>query len=274
MHGNVTNFNGTFGNIIGDDNQKYFLHKDHINTNIHGLNNAKRQLSKASPSNPIEVIFTPSKPDNDKKRPKALNVIITKSNTWQPQTTLDGFWIDETDKSPVAMTARWRCSSCGGTSDYLTKFCPHCGVPMNQRKDTSGYNRIRPDIRSYMSINLIQTRNINIPKTIVEDSLTKYLRYQLQNSPHLTCQLVKIKPFIPTTYGIELRNTEPEDDIIIKSFLDNPNDFKDKESIIIPWKTTQKLILEACLPEGYSVNVLPSNNEIISFSGTICQTIR
>lgn len=118
MKGTVLSFDGRTGILLGEDNNTYFIHEKFISKTLSQTNRAKKVLYKLkNKTNAVE--FTPI----GMERREAHNLIFDLSpKGWVPQHTSEGFWVIEDNKT--------RCSSCGHTSDYQFKFCPHCGVRM------------------------------------------------------------------------------------------------------------------------------------------------
>lgn len=136
MKGQVYKFNGLFGFAIGEDSKTYFVHESEIQCDDSHKRAARNQLSKARKDKPVSIEFIASDSENGGNHPRAKQIVIKKAPGWRPQHTLDGFWL-----STGLDRGDFRCSSCGATNDYQTKFCPHCGVPMTRVSDEDGYRR-------------------------------------------------------------------------------------------------------------------------------------
>lgn len=128
MKGIVKRFDGRTGFAVGEDGRTYFLHVNHISESLGNIKRAKNRLGKMKGG---EIEFSPEDQIGRGKHPIARDITFDLTpKGWVPQHTDTGFWVINQDKDNP-----WRCSSCGHTSVHSYKFCPHCGVIMNRKKE-------------------------------------------------------------------------------------------------------------------------------------------
>ena len=114
MQGYLKVWNGIYGFITGNDGKSYFLHK---NATTEKKLNEGDKLS-------FTVQCTGEKSD------RAVNVKRIVPINWIPTREKTAYFVPS--MNPLGM---FRCSSCGCTTNTVSKRCPHCNVPMTKELD-------------------------------------------------------------------------------------------------------------------------------------------
>lgn len=266
MQGQIIRYTGITGLAIGEDGQKYTVHKEHILSDRHSIQHTRKTLSSATPDEPINIEFVPEPSNNPKKNPIARDITFVKPKKWNPRYTTHGFWLRHKEQ--------YQCSSCGKKHASKSRFCPNCGVPMNIPSNNDGYVMTKtPNIMKHSKINVFTKRVVEITIEKLDKWMTDDWKNRCPHSPNLK---VNIRPQLniePYTYSLIIQDIHDTDlnytllPLIDESDITTLTQHADTSTIEISHEIAPILIRSTCLPAEYEMKEELSDNTSIVFIG-------
>ncbi len=123
MIGTVSQFNGIWGFIDGENGVKYFLHKNNLICSDEKIKNG------------LKVKFTFPAFHNNNKCPRAEKVELVFKN-WTPTHETTAYWVPSLNPSRP-----FRCSSCGHIAQTALNNCPHCFLSIEKDTEDERYTK-------------------------------------------------------------------------------------------------------------------------------------
>lgn len=120
MIGKIRCYNGNYGFITDFDGNDYFFHKSVV---VGRTQNCRQGRA-------VEFEVSDQEEPEAGKYPIAGKLFVIPG--WIPQHTKDGYWVPAIRYNDPG---KFRCSSCGCTTEAAVRKCPHCGVSMNRKQD-------------------------------------------------------------------------------------------------------------------------------------------